>query len=121
MRCLGAAYCALAIFMRTLIIIAFAFLLAYALPASSQTSNADCLACHDNPELTKDVGGRTVSVYADRKKLAASVHGPLDCTNCHADVTGYPHEPSPKAVACASCHPDSVAAWEWRRDARSTC
>lgn len=98
--------------MRTLII-ATALVLAAAFPARSQTSNADCLSCHDNPELTKDAGGgQTVSVHADPKKLGASVHGPLDCTNCHAEVTGYPHEPAPKAVDCGSCHPDSVAAWD---------
>jgi cytochrome b subunit of formate dehydrogenase len=98
--------------MRTLII-ATALMIASALPARAQTSNEDCLACHDNPELTKDAGGgRTVSVHADPKKFAASVHGPLDCTNCHADLTGYPHDPAPKAVDCASCHPDSVAAWD---------
>jgi cytochrome b subunit of formate dehydrogenase len=98
--------------MRTFFI-ATAILLASALPARAQMASGDCLACHDNPELTKDAGGgRTVSVHVDPKKLAASVHGPLDCTNCHADIKGYPHDPAPKAVDCASCHPDSVAAWD---------
>ena len=98
--------------MRTMII-ATALFLAAVLPARAQTSNADCLACHENPELTKDVGGgRTVNVHADPKKFAASVHGAFDCTNCHVDITGYPHDPAPKPVDCASCHPDSVAAWD---------
>jgi len=98
--------------MRTLVI-ATVLALAIVFPARAQMSNVDCLACHDNPELTKDAGGgRTVSVHVDPKKLAGSVHGPLDCINCHADVKGYPHDPAPKAVDCASCHPDSVAAWD---------
>ena len=98
--------------MRT-IIVTTALLLAVAIPARSQMSNADCLACHDNPELTKDLGaGHTVSVNVDSKKFAASVHSPLDCTNCHTDVKGYPHDPAPKAVDCGSCHSDSVAAWD---------
>jgi formate dehydrogenase gamma subunit len=98
--------------MRSLICAA-ALVLAAAFPAWSQTSNADCLACHDNPELTKDTGGgHTASVHVDPKKLAAGVHGVLDCTNCHADIKGYPHDPAPKAVDCGSCHPDSVAAWD---------
>ena len=92
--------------------IAALFLLAAAVPARSQLTNTDCLGCHDNKELTKDAGGgKTASVNVDPKKFAASVHGPLDCTNCHADVKAYPHDPAPKAVDCASCHPDSVAAW----------
>ena len=95
-------------------------LLLASFPAWSQTSNADCLACHGNPELTKDAGGgHTVNVHVDPKKLAATVHGPLDCTNCHVDVTGYPHDPAPRAVACASCHPDSVAAWDTSLHARA--
>jgi len=84
------------------LIIAAAFLIA-AVSAGAQMTNAECLACHDNPDLKEHVDG---------KKLAASVHGPLDCTNCHADVKAYPHDPAPKAVDCASCHPDSVAAWD---------
>lgn len=98
--------------MRTFFI-ATAVVLAFAFPARAQMASADCLACHDNPELTKDAGGgRTVSVHVDPKKFAGSVHGPLDCTNCHADIKGYPHDPAPKPVDCASCHPDSVAAWD---------
>jgi len=98
--------------MRTFVI-ATVFLFAAALPVRSQLTNTDCLSCHDNKELTKDAGGgKTVSVSVDPKKFAASVHGPLDCTNCHADVKAYPHDPAPKAVDCASCHPDSVAAWD---------
>jgi len=84
------------------LIIAAAFMLA-AVSAHAQMANAECLACHDTPDMPQHV---------DAKKLAASVHGPLDCTNCHADVKAYPHDPAPKAVDCASCHPDSVAAWD---------
>lgn len=95
------------------IFIATAFLIATALPAFAQTSNAGCLACHESAELTKDLGhGKTASVHVDPAKFAASVHAPLECTNCHAEVTGYPHDPAPKKVDCASCHPDSVAAWD---------
>jgi cytochrome b subunit of formate dehydrogenase len=76
--------------------IAAAFLIA-AGAARAQTSNEDCLACHDT---------------VDHAKFTASVHAPLDCTGCHADVTSVPHESKPKAVDCASCHPDAVAAWQ---------
>src|SRR3972149_3089166 len=64
---------------------------------SAQISNEECLSCHDKVEASK---------------FGASVHGPLECTNCHADVTAVPHEPKPKAVNCATCHTDVVAAWE---------
>lgn len=64
--------------------------------AAQQLKSEDCLACHDT---------------VDAKKFGASIHGSLDCTNCHADVTAIPHESKPKAVECASCHADEVAAW----------
>lgn len=86
-----------------ILIVAAALALVTALPARAQMSNAECLACHEDSAS---------SVHVDAKKLAASVHAPLDCTNCHADVTAYPHDPAPKPVDCASCHADSVAAWD---------
>ncbi len=64
-----------------------------ALPAVAQLSNDDCLACHGDA--------------VDAKKFAASIHGSLQCTNCHADVTAPgPHDPAPKPVDCGQCHPD---------------
>jgi cytochrome b subunit of formate dehydrogenase len=72
-------------------------MLLIAAAASAQLKNEDCLACHDT---------------VDAKKFGASIHGSLECTNCHADVKAIPHETTPKAVDCASCHADAVAAWD---------
>ena len=69
--------------------------------AASPAGN--CSACHVGPDKGQ----------VDGKAFHASVHGELACTDCHADVSSYPH---PKRVAkpeCASCHDDpakSVAA-----------
>jgi hypothetical protein len=52
--------------------------------AGSPTSD-DCLACHSDKTLTTKRGGRTVSLFVDQKKFAGSIHGSLQCTNCHAD------------------------------------
>ncbi len=59
-------------------------------------SNEECLACHEK------VGA---------KALAASIHGPLTCIDCHASIAGIPHETPVKAVDCATCHPNAVDAW----------
>lgn len=80
--------------MRTFLIAA-ALALA-ALSAAAQPSREECLACHD-------------TVHAE--KFGASVHAPLDCTGCHADIKDFPHDPAPKKVDCASCHADAVEAW----------
>ncbi len=55
--------------------------------------------------MTTKRGGRTVSLYVDQKKFAASVHGPLQCINCHADLKELPHS-TPAKVNCGSCHSD---------------
>jgi len=77
-------------------------------PAAPQTSNDDCLACHGDKSMTTKRAGRPVSLYIDQKKFAASVHGPLQCTNCHADLEGkeLPHNAPLAKANCGSCHGD---------------
>lgn len=80
-------------------------LLALALAAASSSAqttltNADCQACH-------------------QVSIERSVHGPLSCTDCHADVKTVPHETPPAKVECASCHPDAQAAWDNSLHARA--
>lgn len=74
--------------------------------------SADCLACHGNRELTKEVEGRQVSVYVSEEVFKASVHGFLGCADCHSDVKDYPHEPTPQKVSCGECHLEAVAAYQ---------
>jgi decaheme cytochrome c component MtrC/MtrF-like protein len=64
--------------------------------ASAPQTNDECLACHDRVPAAA---------------FAASVHRALACTDCHADVTAGPHDVKPKAVDCAMCHTEAVAAW----------
>ena len=66
-----------------------------ATPAAIPTTQ-ECLACHDT---------------VDAKKFESSIHGSLGCTDCHADIKSAPHETKPKPVDCATCHTDTVAAW----------
>ncbi len=81
------------------------------LPLFAQTTNDDCLACHNDTGLTKDLGnGKTASVHVDGKVFGTSVHSVLECTMCHADIKGYPHDPAPQKVVCASCHADAQTA-----------
>ncbi len=77
-------------------------------PAKVQISNDDCLACHSDKSLTTKRGGRSLPLYIDQKKFGASVHGPLQCTNCHADLEGkeLPHATPLAKVNCGSCHSD---------------
>jgi len=80
---------------------ALLFFAAVTISLSAQTTNNDCLACHNDPAMAKHVDGA---------KFGASVHSVLECTMCHADIKGYPHDPAPQKVVCASCHADAQAA-----------
>ena len=68
----------------------------------------NCLACHDNPDLTKTNGrGEKISLYVSQKDVDAGAHRFIDCTTCH---TSEPHKvitPLTKlslAEKCGSCH-----------------
>ncbi|MGC9157661.1 MAG: cytochrome c3 family protein [Terracidiphilus sp.] len=71
--------------------------------AQAQT---DCLACHGDMTL-QDASGHSVGV--DGKTFSASVHGSLQCTDCHTTITGYPHPGKMAPVDCSTCHADQAA------------
>jgi len=77
--------------------------------ARSQT-NDDCLACHDDRDLTTEREGEDVSLFIDEHIYRKSVHGDFDCVDCHADLSDVelPHEEMVEPVDCAMCH-DRIA------------
>lgn len=91
----------------TLVALAFLFV---AMGASAQLSDDDCVSCHGDASADKPI---------DAKQFTASVHAPLGCTACHADIAAYPHEPVPAHVDCSSCHTEEAAAWNNSRHARA--
>lgn len=73
----------------------------------------DCLSCHQDEKLAVDAGnGKLKSLHVDQKKFKESIHGFLECSECHQDVKDFPHDPAPKPVACGTCHADQHAAWQ---------
>ncbi len=84
-----------------------------AIPAEQDS----CLGCHgSDPSMALELpSGDKVGLYVDQEAFAKSVHGDiLRCTDCHADVSDYPHDAKPFkakrdiAVAfyeqCKKCH-----------------
>ncbi len=67
--------------------------------------NEDCLACHGDSSLKRD-DGRSVAI--DASHFHASVHGPLQCVDCHADLAKaeLPHPAALARVQCGTCHDD---------------
>jgi cytochrome b subunit of formate dehydrogenase len=48
--------------------------------------------------------GQSISI--DPAKHAASVHGVLACTDCHATIKDFPHPAKIAKVQCSTCHED---------------
>jgi len=81
--------------------------------AQPKFSNADCLACHSDPSMTKDENGKQVSLAVDEKKYGASIHGQMfQCVDCHTDIKDVPHSTTPAKPACAQCHADQQKQYE---------
>lgn len=74
--------------------------------------NEDCLACHSDSSLAKDVNGKAVSLYVDPKKFGGSVHSAFTCVDCHKDVTAIPHQDNVAKPACSTCHTDEQKAYD---------
>ncbi len=77
-------------------------------PAMAQDAD-ECLQCHEDQDLTKNVDGKVVSLYVDIDKFDGSIHGEagITCVDCHADLQGFEDWPHPEQLAdvdCAQCH-----------------
>ena len=65
--------------------------------AEQKPRDEDCLACHSDSTLTKEVNGKQVSLYVDESKLKYSIHGDIfTCVDCHKDVKSLVHETTPQ-------------------------
>ena len=83
-------------------------LVALALFASPHrlAAQVDCLSCHADKSM-QDAAGHSIAVDGD--KFRASIHGSLECNNCHADIKEYPHPDHIAKVECKSCHADEAS------------
>jgi cytochrome b subunit of formate dehydrogenase len=80
--------------------------------AEHKLKDQDCLTCHSDNTLTKDVNGKQASLFVDEAKLKHSIHGGMfACVDCHKDVKSLVHDTPPAKVACAQCHADAQAAY----------
>jgi len=78
-----------------------------------QPSNDECLACHGDPGMTKEVNGKPISLYVNAEAFKKAIHGGMfTCVDCHADIKSSPHEKLPAKVSCARCHADEQAAYQ---------
>ena len=89
------------------------FPLRVATHAAQKPANQECLACHGDSGLTKEVAGKPFSLYVSPAKFRDSIHGSMfSCVDCHADVKTAMHESTPAKVACSRCHAEEQAAYD---------
>jgi cytochrome b subunit of formate dehydrogenase len=79
--------------------------------AASRIQSSDCLTCHNDASLVTSVQGKPVSLYIPQKTFQGSVHGVLNCTDCHTDIESIPHQPVSAKPSCGSCHSGEQAAY----------
>ena len=76
-------------------------------------ANEECLACHGDATLNKEVKGKRVSLYVDPEAFKNSIHGSMfTCVDCHTDLKSSPHDSAPAKVSCSTCHADQQSAYD---------
>lgn len=91
---------------------------------ASEITNEQCLFCHGKPDVVLEVGEEQVLLTINEAAFAESVHGKeqLACTDCHADITTFPHPDYSKdglrefnyalyqatKTACQNCHEEQA-------------
>jgi len=78
-----------------------------AVPDDSSLNNRGCLACHAMANLAwRDTSGIVHGFTVATDTFAASAHGTVECRQCHADISAYPHDVATRRkVSCDDdCH-----------------
>ncbi len=75
-------------------------------------SNDECRECHGDPDVTAEgPDGIEYSVFVDEDIFSASIHGDLECIECHEEFedADFPHDDLDiRKVDCGLCHEDAV-------------
>src|ERR1043165_1465013 len=67
-------------------------------------SNEDCLDCHTDPTTVRKINGKEIPLLFPTNTFPKSVHGKLNCIDCHVGVKELQHESKLPPPNCVSCH-----------------
>lgn len=97
---------------RSIYTISFLLLLFTCYTAELKAQTEECLICHEDQSLTYERGSKSISLFVSGEKYLNSVHGSLECTDCHSDFNpdDLPHKEGEKIyrVECSGCHETST-------------
>jgi predicted CXXCH cytochrome family protein len=70
--------------------------------------NSACLDCHNDPDISMEKKGKTISLTVKDFTLPRSVHSGHKCTDCHIGFNPeeVPHKAVITPVDCKGCHAD---------------
>ncbi|MBU1099471.1 MAG: cytochrome c3 family protein [Bacteroidetes bacterium] len=84
------------------------FLFIFVSGMSLFAQNEDCLECHSDDSMTYERNGKEMSLFIHADKFAESIHGELECVECHVDFdpAEEPHREGTNIykVDCSNCH-----------------
>ena len=79
--------------MRMLNIFLLNLFFVFALSALYAQDNETCLDCHSDPNEVKVINDSTeISVFVDEEIFSGSIHGDLNCIECHTDLENFEDE-----------------------------
>lgn len=69
-------------------------------------SDVSCLKCHENEDVHKVVGDSIVSLKVLQADIDKSVHENISCVKCHSDVSSHLSRPCETVgpIDCSNCH-----------------
>lgn len=107
----GLSHAAVAPVLQTFAAISLVLLAESLFAACSQIQNSDCFACHNDATIATSPQGNPVRLFIPEKTFLQSVHGVLNCTDCHTDIKSTPHEPVHSKPSCGTCHGDEESGY----------
>jgi len=114
--------------------VAFLFL-SLGFGASYAIERDECLECHGSRDILemseaerlelviptpgkKEVRKGKISLFVDADRFEASVHGELECVDCHTEIEELPHPQHMGAVDCGACHEEVVEQYQKSKHAK---
>ncbi len=82
--------------------------------AADPIPNQACLDCHEAPppdQKTKDADANPAIEVLRTSAFLKSVHGKLQCVDCHVSIKEIPHDDKLPPAQCATCHEKETQAY----------
>lgn len=113
-----------------LFFVACGWALGFPINAALSQQKTECLQCHGTTDILKmseeerlslvipsegkkeERPTKQVSLHVDEGRFGRSVHGFLECTDCHVDIADLPHPQRLSKVDCSTCHTEVSEAYQ---------